>query len=94
MRAKTRVMIVFSLLLPAILLLASTQPATSQPAPVQQPLARDLSEYRAKYPTKLTRHGPPPEIWQDPTPLKRPPGVDEIMCRHNPGNKDRLYPYQ
>ncbi len=42
------------------------------------PVARDMAEYRAKYPTSLTRHGPPPEVWQDPTPLKLPNGVHEI----------------
>ena len=42
------------------------------------PVARDLAEYRSKYPTRLTRQGPPPESWQDPTPLKLPAGVNEV----------------
>jgi dienelactone hydrolase len=41
-------------------------------------IARDLPSYRAAHPTHLTRHGPPPEMWQDPTPLNRPPNVKEV----------------
>jgi dienelactone hydrolase len=41
-------------------------------------IARDLPSYRAEHPTHLTRHGPPPSMWQDPTPLQLPPGVKEV----------------
>jgi dipeptidyl aminopeptidase/acylaminoacyl peptidase len=39
---------------------------------------RDLAAFRAKHPTRLRRHGPPPKSWQDPTPLRVPPGVKEV----------------
>src|SRR5438045_3986381 len=52
------------------------QPAAAQPA--APPKARDLAAYRAQFPTKLTRHGPAPEIWQGTTLLKLPDGVREV----------------
>jgi dipeptidyl aminopeptidase/acylaminoacyl peptidase len=55
---------------------ASARPANEPTS--NGPVARDLAEYRAKYPTTLTRHGPPPKVWQDPTPLKLPDGVKEV----------------
>jgi len=54
---------------------ASPAPA---PAAAAAPVARDLAQYRAKFPTTLTVHGPPPKAWQSPVPLHRPGGVDEI----------------
>jgi dipeptidyl aminopeptidase/acylaminoacyl peptidase len=48
------------------------------PASPSAPVARDLQEYRSAHPTHLTRHGPPPAAWQDPTPLTLPAGVKEV----------------
>jgi dipeptidyl aminopeptidase/acylaminoacyl peptidase len=64
-------------------LLTAASPTFAQAPPTKAPnyappVARDLAEYRSKYPTKLTRKGAPPEIWQDPTPLKLPAGVNEV----------------
>src|SRR5689334_22783552 len=42
------------------------------------PAPFDLMTFRAEHPTHLTRHGPPPEEWQDPRPLKLPAGVSEV----------------
>ena len=47
-------------------------------APAQSVVPSDLAQYRQQYPTKLTTHGPPPAAWQDNTPLKLPPGVQEV----------------
>jgi dipeptidyl aminopeptidase/acylaminoacyl peptidase len=44
-------------------------------APAQ---ARDLQQFRVAHPTVLTQHGPPPKVWQDPTPLELPAGVQEV----------------
>ncbi len=46
--------------------------------PRQPPVARDLAAYRAQYPTHLTRHGPPPAVWQDQTPTAVPAGAKEV----------------
>jgi dipeptidyl aminopeptidase/acylaminoacyl peptidase len=58
-------------------LLHAQSPAT-RPAP---PMARDLADYRAKYPTHLLQHGPPPAEWQDNTPLQLPEGVHEVTYK-------------
>jgi dienelactone hydrolase len=50
----------------------------AQQAQAKGAIARDLPSYRAEHPTHLTRHGPPPSMWQDPTPLQLPPGVKEV----------------
>jgi dipeptidyl aminopeptidase/acylaminoacyl peptidase len=44
----------------------------------QPPKARDLAGYRKENPTVLTRHGPPPAIWQSSRPLHKPDDVDEV----------------
>src|SRR5205814_8974861 len=55
--------------------IADAQTPAPKPA---APVARDLEEYRKANPTHLTRHGPPPKAWQDPTPLKAPAGVKQV----------------
>lgn len=43
------------------------------------PVARDLSQYRQQFPTHLTRHGPPPAVWQDDRPLVIPRGQTDHL---------------
>jgi dipeptidyl aminopeptidase/acylaminoacyl peptidase len=53
-------------------------PSTTKTESETVPATVDLAEYRAMFPTKLTRHGPPPRAWQSPGPLKLPSGVKEV----------------
>ena len=70
-----RVLLAF---LPALLL------ASCRPVRLPIPDVQDLSGYRAKHPTHLSRRGPPPESWQDPTPLDLPTGVEEVVFPSGP----------
>jgi dipeptidyl aminopeptidase/acylaminoacyl peptidase len=67
--------VIFTAALLVLALSGTASARASKPAP---PVARDLHAFRAAHPTQLQKHGPPPRVWQDPTPLKLPAHVKEI----------------
>lgn len=76
--ARTIATALFALVVLAGLVFLQRHFLTATPNPNEASSFGDLAAYRAKYPTKLNRHGPPPPSWQDPTPLDLPDGVEEI----------------
>ena len=86
--ARTSLLALLALAFVALVVTAATaqfkSAAAKGAAAPAAPVARDLADFRAAHPTTLTRHGPPPPAWQDPTPLVLPAGVEEVTYDSGP----------